>query len=110
MIKEIIFKSDWWIHILASLLLFVLVYLIEYKYLKRSIKLRNVFWQIMLANLIDLDHLFTRPIYESGRCSIGNHFLHSRYFIFVYILGLFTKFRYFFFSILIHLLIDSFCL
>ncbi len=110
MIKEIILKSDWWIHILASLLLFGLVYAVEYKYLKRKLKLRNVFWQIMLANLIDLDHLFTYPMYEPGRCSIDNHFLHSRYFIVVYVLGLFTKFRYFFLSVLVHLLIDSFCL
>jgi hypothetical protein len=35
-------------------------------------------WGIMIATmLVDLDHLLARPIFDSSRCSIGFHPLHS---------------------------------
>ena len=37
--------------------------------------------------LVDLDHLFATPIFQSNRCSIGFHPLHSYYAIAVYFLG-----------------------
>lgn len=32
---------------------------------------------VALANLIDLDHLLTDPIFDPERCSIGFHLLHG---------------------------------
>lgn len=32
---------------------------------------------VLAANLIDLDHLLARPIFDPGRCSIGFHLLHG---------------------------------
>lgn len=32
---------------------------------------------MLLALLIDLDHLFASPIYDPSRCSIGFHPLHT---------------------------------
>lgn len=106
MIIQIIFQSDWWIHILASLVLWLFFYLFEVKYLKINFNQRLVLIQILLANLIDFDHLLSSPIYEPGRCSINNHLLHS-YFIFpLYFIGLFSRYRYFFTSLILHLVID----
>ena len=41
--------------------------------------------------LIDLDHLIANPIFDSNRCSINFHPLHSYYAIFIYTLLLFLK-------------------
>lgn len=32
---------------------------------------------MVLANLVDLDHLLASPVYDPGRCSIGHHPLHT---------------------------------
>lgn len=45
-------------------------------------------WLILLATMaVDLDHLLADPIFHSGRCSIGFHYLHSLYVIPFYVLG-----------------------
>ncbi len=106
MLLNIITQADWWLHLLASFLLWGFLYLIEAKLLGRPFKSRNVLLQLLAANLIDLDHLLSSPIYQTGRCSINNHLLHSSYLLPVYALGLFTRFRYFFLGILVHFLID----
>lgn len=51
---------------------------------------------IMLATmLVDADHLFATPLFDSNRCSIGFHPLHSYYAIALYFLGtLFLKGNY----------------
>lgn len=51
---------------------------------------------IMLATmLVDGDHLFATPLFDSNRCSIGFHPLHSYYAIALYFLGtLFLKGNY----------------
>lgn len=42
-------------------------------------------WLIMLlANLVDVDHLLADPVYDPNRCSIGHHPLHSTPAIVVY--------------------------
>ncbi len=42
----------------------------------------------MLATmLVDIDHVFSTPMFDSHRCSIGFHPLHSYYAIAVYSLG-----------------------
>ena len=106
LLQDIILGSDWWIHILSSFFLWGLLYLIEVRWLKRKFKSKNVLLQILLSNLIDLDHLFSASIFESGRCSINNHPLHSVVVFPVYILGLFTRYRYFVLGIFMHLFID----
>ena len=108
MLQTILLQSDWWIHFLASLLLGLIFYLIEVRYLRRQFKTKQVFWQLLLANLIDLDHFFSVPIYDSGRCSINHHALHHWLAFPVYLLGLLTRYRYFFASVILHLVIDYF--
>lgn len=42
-------------------------------------------WLIMLlANLVDVDHLLADPVYDPNRCSVGYHPLHSVPAILVY--------------------------
>jgi hypothetical protein len=46
-------------------------------------------WLVMLlANLVDLDHLLSTPVYDPTRCSIGHHPLHTLPAILVYALML----------------------
>jgi len=106
MLKQIIFQTDWWLHLLVTFLLWGFLYLIEAKYLKRPFKSSRVLLQLLLANLIDLDHLFSTPIYDPLRCSINNHFFHKTWLLPVYALGLLTRYRYFFLGVLVHLLVD----
>ena len=45
--------------------------------------------------LVDIDHLFSTPIFAEGRNSIGFHFLHTYPMIAIYFLGvLFLKGNY----------------
>jgi hypothetical protein len=46
---------------------------------------------MLLGILIDLDHLVADPIFDSNRCSINFHPLHSYYAIAAYFLLLFPK-------------------
>src|SRR5690606_11489772 len=49
-------------------------------------------WLIMIATmLIDLDHLLATPIFDSNRCSINFHPLHTYWALGIYILMLFLK-------------------
>lgn len=51
----------------------------------------KIAWLIMiLTMLIDLDHLLIKPIFNSNRCSIGTHPLHSYYVIIIYFFMLFV--------------------
>lgn len=50
---------------------------------------------IMLGTmLVDLDHLFANPIFDPNRCSIGYHYLHTKYAIAGYVLMFFFKGNY----------------
>ena len=64
---------------------------------------------IMLsAFVIDLDHLLANPIFDSSRCSINFHPLHSYYAIAVYLLLLWPKpTRVFALGLLAHIISDS---
>ena len=66
-------------------------------------------WVIMIATmLIDLDHLFATPIFDSNRCSINFHPLHTYYAIVVYaFLLLPKKTRIITLGLLLHILTDS---
>ena len=47
---------------------------------------------IFLASmLVDLDHLFSTPIFQANRCSINHHLLHTYYAMGVYVLMLFFR-------------------
>lgn len=53
-------------------------------------QLRQAWLIIMATMLIDLDHLLASPIFDSSRCSIGFHPLHSLWAGGVYLLLLLT--------------------
>ncbi len=72
---------------------------------------RKNFWKasilLLLANLIDLDHLLANPIFDPNRCSIGFHPLHSYYAIGIYFLFLANKkLRIPAIGLLLHILVD----
>lgn len=64
---------------------------------------------VMLSTmLIDLDHLLATPIFDSNRCSINFHPLHSYYAIGIYVLLAFIKkTRLLGIGLLIHILADT---
>ncbi len=66
-------------------------------------------WLIMvLAMVIDADHLLADPVYDPNRCSIGFHPLHSFPAAAVYALMLFVPaLRIVSSGLLIHLLVDA---
>lgn len=73
---------------------------------------KNNKWQIILillaGILIDIDHLWADPIFDSNRCSINFHPLHSYWAIAVYFALLFFKrVRIFGIAALIHMLADA---
>jgi hypothetical protein len=62
---------------------------------------------LMLTMLIDLDHLLADPIYDSQRCSIGFHPLHSYLAVLVYSGMIFMKkTRLVAIGLLIHVALD----
>ena len=62
----------------------------------------------LLTMLIDLDHIIATPIFDSNRCSINFHPLHSYYATFFYTLLLFLKkpFKLIGLGLLLHILTD----
>jgi Family of unknown function (DUF6122) len=52
---------------------------------------RHVYFLFLLTMIVDVDHLLAEPIFQSNRCSICYHPLHSLYAIGVYFLLLFFK-------------------
>ena len=63
---------------------------------------------MLLGMLIDLDHLLANPIFDSNRCSINFHPLHSYYAIIIYCLLLIPKkTRLLGIGLIIHILADT---
>ncbi len=64
---------------------------------------------VMIATmLVDLDHLFANPIYDSNRCSIGFHPLHELWFIVLYVaLCFIPKTRLVGIGLSIHMVLDA---
>ena len=57
---------------------------------------------------VDVDHLLANPIYDSGRCSIGFHPLHSLWLIALYlILIIFPISRLVGLGLTLHMVLDS---
>lgn len=58
--------------------------------------------------LIDVDHLLAYPIFDSNRCSINFHPLHSYFALVIYIaLAIFRKTRILGIGLIIHIIADS---
>ncbi len=62
---------------------------------------------IVATMLVDVDHLFTDPIYDPNRCSIGFHFLHGWLPIGCYVFFCFVKkLRYIGIGLVVHMALD----
>ena len=62
---------------------------------------------VSLNMLVDLDHLFSVPVFDPERCSIGSHLLHSPLAISIYfIMLIFPATRIFALGLCIHMTID----
>ena len=66
-------------------------------------------WLLMiLTMLIDLDHLLATPIFDSNRCSINYHPLHTYYAGILYLVLLFfSKTRIIGIGLIFHLITDA---
>lgn len=68
----------------------------------------RVFWWMLAAMVIDVDHLIADPIYAPGRCSIGFHPLHQWPAAMVYtLLSIAKPTRWFGLGCLLHLALDA---
>lgn len=70
---------------------------------------KKAYFLMLATMLVDLDHVFSTPIFSSGRNSIGYHPLHSYPMIAIYFLGaIFLKGNYKIISIglVFHMLTD----
>ena len=62
---------------------------------------------MILTMVVDIDHLLASPVYDSTRCSINFHPLHSYPAIFLYaILAAFPKTRIIGLGLLLHMGVD----
>ena len=52
---------------------------------------KKVYIIFLATMLVDLDHLLANPIFQSNRCSINFHLLHTYYAIGGYVILLFLK-------------------
>jgi len=87
------------IHILLPLLIAFIFFKSNWKY---------AYFIMILAMLIDLDHLIATPIFDPRRCSINFHPLHSYIAIGLYILFLFPKkTRLLGLGLIIHIIADE---
>ena len=71
-------------------------------------KWKKIFFIMCFTMLVDLDHLLANPIYDSNRCSINFHPLHSYYAIIAYFTMLFLKkpINIIGLGLLLHMLVD----
>jgi hypothetical protein len=68
----------------------------------------KVYFVLIAAIVIDLDHLLATPIFDPSRCSINFHPLHTYYAMVIYVGLLFIKkVRIIGIGLLIHMLADT---
>lgn len=85
---------------------FIIPLLIAFFFFKQKWKL--VYFILVATMVIDLDHLLANPIYDSTRCSINFHPLHTYYAIGFYFLILIPKkTRIISIGLLTHIIADS---
>ena len=71
-------------------------------------KWKCVYLTLLLTMLVDLDHLFSTPVFDVNRLSLGFHFLHSYFAIMVYLIMLFFyKTRILAIGLLFHMFTDG---
>ncbi len=68
---------------------FIFPLLVAFTFFRKKWKL--VYFIFLATMLVDLDHLFSSPIFDPNRCSINHHFLHTYYAIGAYVLLLIPK-------------------
>ncbi|GAA4238926.1 hypothetical protein GCM10022291_31260 [Postechiella marina] len=69
---------------------------------------KHAYLLMLLGMLIDLDHLLATPIFDSNRCSVNFHPLHTYYALIIYILLLFPKkTRLIGLGLVIHIIADT---
>lgn len=84
---------------------FIVPFFIAYFFFRKN--WRKVSIIFLASMLIDLDHLLANPIFDSNRCSINFHPLHTYYAGIIYVFGLFyKKTRILAIALLFHLLTD----
>lgn len=84
---------------------FMFPFLIGYIFFRKNWKYVGII--ILLANLIDLDHLVANPVFDPQRCSIGFHPLHSFWAIGAYSVAVFfRKVRIIAIGLLFHIFTD----
>lgn len=84
---------------------FIVPGLIAYLFFRKNWK--KVWLIFIVTMLVDLDHLIAIPIFDSTRCSINFHPLHTYYAIAFYFLLLFLpKTRIIAIGLLFHMLTD----
>jgi hypothetical protein len=80
--------------------------IIAYIFFKSNWK--KVWLIFILTMLVDVDHLFSTPIFDANRCSINFHPLHTYYAIAIYFLLLIPKkTRIVAIALLFHMLTDA---
>ena len=64
---------------------------------------------VMIATmLVDIDHLFSSPIFDPNRCSIGTHPLHDPFFLPLFlVLSMVPRSRFLGLGLIIHMFLDS---
>lgn len=79
---------------------------ISYIFFRKNWK--RVYLILIATMIVDLDHLLATPIFQSNRCSINLHVLHTYYAIVVYIIILFFRkpFNIIGIGLLFHMLTD----
>lgn len=84
---------------------FIAPFFIAYLFFRENWK--KVYLIFLASMLIDFDHLLANPIFDSNRCSINFHPLHTYIAGIIYVLALFyKKTRILAFALLFHLLTD----
>lgn len=64
-------------------------FVVAYGFFRKDWK--QVYWILIATMLVDLDHLIANPIFQSNRCSISFHPLHTYYAMGVYVVLLFFR-------------------
>jgi hypothetical protein len=68
---------------------------------------RKVWLVMLLTMLMDIDHLFSNPIFDPNRCSINYHYFHTYYVAIIYcILLIFKRTRIIGIGTMLHLFAD----
>ncbi|RPG31465.1 MAG: hypothetical protein CBB72_012405 [Muricauda sp. TMED12] len=92
-------------HLLHYGIHFLVPLLIAFWFFKgQSVKIALI---LLAGIIIDIDHLWATPLYDSNRCSVGFHALHSYWAVLVYsILPFFKLTRIIGLALIIHIFAD----